>query len=388
MSPIEIGAPTAEEVQEATDQEIEALLMDEDGKLTLEGEVVQGFLDFVEWDDLFEDDEFAKHIREREAFIVPIDDGADFEEVEEGTEGAEKIIVQEIDGETLAAIVDEDDLVSMFGYYVQHLPEDTLEDKARKAVFGALEIDEELAAEIAERGMMPGYSQSEYAKKYGDKKKKKGSAHGSEHGGKYEGDADEAEHGNSLRAMMMKKKKKKPGTMTYGEADEDAALDEGPFKRGAFRKIHKAGGKDQVARMLIAMMKKEVIRRAPGGPGSGYKKGDYKKFPGGYATGTAKGLKKHRAYLKKSKAKVLKAAKKAKKGKRIAGRFAAKAKSKKGAGVLAKKKKGTEKLVASAPAPSGNRLLEGASMAAAVVSHQERAERIARGDSAEKKDDK
>ena len=353
MSPIEIGAPSAEDVQEATDQDIEALLVDENGKPTLEGEVIQGFLDFVEWDGLFEDEEFADHIQEREAFIVPTEDGEDFEEVEEGTDGAEKIVVQEIDGEVLAAVVDEEDLVSMFEYYVTHLPEDTLEDKARKAVFGALEIDEELAAEIAERGMMFG--------KYGkDKKKKKGTA--------YEG----------MHAMMMKKKKKKKGAMSYEDVDE-AELAEGPFKKGSFKKIHKAGGKDQVARMLVAMMKKEVIRRAPGGPGTGYKKGDYKKHPGGYASGTPKGKKKHRAYLGKSKAKVLKAAKKAKKGKRVAGRFSAKAKGKKGAGALAKKKKGKKKLVASAPsAPASTRLLEGASMAAAVVGHQRQAENTAR----------
>ena len=220
MSPIEIGAATAEEVLEATDQEIEALLKDEDGKLTLEGEVIQGFLDFVEWDGLFEDAELADAIQERDAFIIPIEDGEDFEEVEEGTEGAEKIVVQEIDGETLAQLVDEDDLVSMFEFYVQQLPEDTLEDKARKAVFGALVVDEELAAEIAEAGMKAGYSQSEYAMKYG-KKKKKGSAH--------EGDADEA---GAMLQQMMKKKKKKKG-MSYEDID---ALEKAPSRRARSRR--------------------------------------------------------------------------------------------------------------------------------------------------------
>lgn len=325
MSPIEIGVQSEEEIQEATDQEIEALLMDEHGKPTMEAEVISDFLHFVEWDAMFEDDELIDVIHERDAFILSIKDGEDFEEVEEGTEGAEKITVLEIDGEDLVQIVDEDDLLSMFGYYVSQLPEDTLEEKARKAVFGALGVDE--------RGMM-----------FGKKYKKGKSGH-----------------------------KDKKGMMAYEDVDEDE-LEEGPFRKGQFRKIHKAGGKDQVARMLIAMMKKEVIVRAPGGAGTGYKKGDYKKSGAGYPSGTAKGKKKHKAYVKKSKAKIAKAAKKAKKGKRIAARFTAKAKTKKGEA----KKKGKKKLAASAPAPTGTRLLEGAGMAAAVVNYQTQAENTAR----------
>lgn len=99
-------------------------------------------------------------------------------------------------------------------------------------------------------------------------------------------------------------------------------LDE-KFKKGAFRKMHKAGGKDQVARMLVAMMKKGVIKRAPEA-GKGYKGGDYDKNPAGYPSGTSKGKKVWKTYVTgKGKGKVAKAKKKAKKGAKLARRLAA-----------------------------------------------------------------
>ncbi len=343
MSPIEITAPSPEEVQE--EQDVESLLKDEDGKPTLEAEVISDFLNFVEWDDIFDAPELSGHIETAEALTLPTEDGEDFVEVEAGTEGAEKIKVQQIAGDILAQVVDEDDLLAMFQYYLEHLPEDTLEDKARKAVFGVLDV--------GEAGHL-------FKKK---KKKKMGAA--------YEDGADEA--GPILR-MMMKRRKTK-GAMAYeGEDDlEEDELTEQPFKRGAFRKMHKAGAQDQVARMLLALLGKAAIRRAPGGAGTGYKKGDYKKHPAGYGGGTPKGRKKYRAYLQKFKAKITKAAKKAKKAKRIAGRFAAKAKAKKGA--MAKKKKklvahapGSDKPLVASPAQiPGTTVSEGASLAGAVL---------------------
>jgi len=144
------------------------------------------------------------------------------------------------------------------------------------------------------------------------------------------------------------------------EIDEDD-LDE-RFKKGDFRKIHKAGGKDQVARMLIAMMKKEVINRADKA-GTGYKGGDYKKNPAGYSTGTAKGKKKVKMYKKKFAAKIAQTAKKAKKAIKIAGK-----KGKAGA-----KGGGKKQIAASVEGPAatplqeGTRLSEGASIAAATL---------------------
>lgn len=349
MSPIEITAPSPEEVLD--EQDVESLLQDEDGKPTLEAEVIGDFLNFIEWDSVFDAPELADHIETVDVLTLPIEDGEDFVEVEAGTEGAEKIKVQQIAGDILAQVVDEDDLLAMFQYYLEHLPEDTLEDKARKAIFGVLDVGE-----------------AKHLFKKKKKKKMMGMAYEDE-------DDDDPEEAGPI-FQMMKKRKKKKGMMRYeGEdgVDEDDELTEQPFRKGSFRKIHKAGGKDQVARMLIAMMGKEAIRRAPGGAGTGYKKGDYKKHPAGYGGGTPKGRKRYRAYLKKFKAKITKAAKRAKKGARIAGRFAAKAKVKKGA--MAKKKK---KLVAHAPASGkplmasaaqkpGTTITEGAALAGAVL---------------------
>ena len=341
MSPIEITAPTASEVAD-DEVDVESILYNEDKSLTLEGEVVSEFLNFVQWDEVFDDPEMAEHIKRVDAFILPTEDGEDFAEVEEGTKDAEKVKLEQIDGEILAQVIDEDDLLVMFEYYLKSLPETTLEDKARKAVFGALDVDEEDLDELM----------------HGGKKKKK-----KKMGMTYEGDdGEDVDEAGAMFQMMLKKKGKKKSMHKY--EDEDG-LDEGPFKKGSFRKIHKAGGKDLVARMLIAMLSKEAVRRAPGGPGTGYKGGDYKKAKG-YAPGTASGQKRYRAYVRKHKAAIEKTKKATKKASKIGKRFAAKAKVKKG--VKAKKKK--KKLAASAPAPSTPVLSEGAALASKVVAVQ------------------
>lgn len=145
----------------------------------------------------------------------------------------------------------------------------------------------------------------------------------------------------------------------------------GPFKKGDFRKMHKAGAADQVMRMLLAMINKESIRRV--GKGTGYKKGDYKKHPAGYAGGTPSGIKKWRKYRKQKAAKIKKAAKKAKKAKAVISRKKGvkKAAPKKGAAKkLAKKgaQKGKRTVAASQEAtPKRRRLLEGADLAGAIA---------------------
>ena len=288
MSPIIINAPQTEDEQV---EDVNTILFDEDGKLTLEGEVVRDFLDFVDWGDVMDSEGAQEHLEEEEILAIVEDgDDGDFWEVDEKEEGAAPITVVKLDGEIAAQLVDEDDLAAMFDYYVQNLPEATLEEKLRKAAFGHFEIEE---SELTE--------------------------------------------------------------------DEQTALDEGPFKKGSFRKIRKAGGKDQVTRMLLAMLNKESIKRVP--KGKGYKKGDYKKHPAGYAEGTPTGIKKWRTYVKKKKSSIEKAAKKAKKGKRIASKFAAKAKSKPGG----KAKKKGKKLTASTEPSTTPVLSEGAAMAGSIV---------------------
>jgi hypothetical protein len=279
MSPIIISREAAEV------EEVDSLLVGKDGKPTVEAEVIREFLEFVDWHDIFDSEEAKPYVETSTVLALDEEDGDDFVEVEEGTEGAQKLEVETLSGEVVAQLVDEDDLLAMFEHYVAAMPEDTLEDKVRKAAF--VDIGED-------------------------------------------------------------------------------AVDEAPFKKGAFRKMHKAGGGPQVKRMLMAMMNKEAIRRVP--KKSGYLKGDYKKDPAGYGGGTAKGVKRWRTYLAKSKAKSAQAAKKAAKGKRVQAKFVAKAKGKPGAKVTVKKGApvGKKKLTASQEVSPSN-LTEGASMAGSIL---------------------
>lgn len=156
------------------------------------------------------------------------------------------------------------------------------------------------------------------------------------------------------------------------EEEPEGGVDEakGPFKKGSFRKIHKAGGATQVNRMLGAMMNKVSIKRAKA-PGKGYKKGDYTKAAG-YAPGTGSGIKKWKAYKSKKAADLAKQAKKAKKGAKIAGKKAGykAAPKKKGAKQLKKKAKAgaKKKLSASEETPNkGTRLNESTRLAAGML---------------------
>jgi len=285
MSPVVIGG-SKEKVDEV---DVEQLLVNEEGEPSIEAQVIEAFLDDVEYspliDEMLADEDTRELVKVSEVHAKPLKgvEGALIvcEEGEEDDEDASLYLLFEVKGSDMAEIIDVDDLYAMFDYHLrEELPEETLEDKIKKAVFGVIDIDED---ELDER-----------------------------------------------------------------------------FKKGDFRKIHKAGGKDQVARMLIAMMKKEVIQRADS-PGTGYKGGDYKKQPAGYSTGTPKGKKKYRLYKKKFAAKIKKAAVKAKKAIKIAG---------KKAGAKGKKKKagGKKKVAASVEAPAaGTVLSEGASLAGKVL---------------------
>ncbi|KKL90914.1 hypothetical protein LCGC14_1899950, partial [marine sediment metagenome] len=259
--------------EQGSDQtvEVEGLLFKEDGSLTLEGEICGTFLDDVDFTAIFDDPEVraAELVTSEEKWFV-VKDG-ELIEAKEGDEGAELYTIESLDPEILAQVLDDEDLVAMFEYFVTNeMPNETLEDKARLAA-----------------------------------------------------------------AMQL-----------LGIEEDDVDEAKGPFKKGTFKKMHAAGAKDQVARMLIAMLKKESIKRAA--KGKGYKGGDYKKAKG-YAGGTPAGIKKWQAYRKKKAGAIAKAAKKAKKGKKVAGRFAKKAGAKKGAAKkLAKKGAGEGKRAVSA----------------------------------------
>jgi hypothetical protein len=283
--PVVIGG-SKERVEEV---DVEQLLVNEDGEPSIEAQVIEEFLGDVEWspliDELLADEETRSLVKVSEVYAKPLKgvEGALVvcEDDEKDDEDVSLYLLFEVKGKDMAEVVDVDDLYTMFDYFLrEELPEETLEDKIKKAVFGVIDLDEE--------------------------------------------DLDER------------------------------------FKKGDFRKMHKAGAKDQVARMLIAMMKKEVINRADS-PGTGYKGGDYKKNPAGYSTGTPKGKKKYRIYKKKFAAKIKKAAVKAKKAIKIAGRKA-------GGGGAPKKGGGKKQVAASTEAPeAGTVISEGASLAGKVL---------------------
>lgn len=264
---------TTEDV--GTDEQSVAALLEQDGKPTLQAEVLERFLSDVDFDDVFEamlaDDEAKEFVTVEEKYGKWDAELACWIECEEGDEGAELIPVQTIDPEVAEHFVDLNDLAEMFDFYMMNEHNDeTMQGKLEASIFG--------------------YSQIE---------------------------------------------------MT-----EDGIDEKGPFKKGDFRKIHKQqGGPEIVNRMLGAMLNKEAIQRAPGGPSTGYKKGDYAKNPAGYGAGTSKGLKKWAKYKKSKAAAVAKSAKKTKKkvsvgGKKIGG-VKKKAKAKKGA-AAAKKAKGAK----------------------------------------------
>jgi len=171
-------------------------------------------------------------------------------------------------------------------------------------------------------------------------------------------------------------------------ARELAGLDEaGPFKKGAFRKMHAQGGASQVNRMLGAMIAKGAIKRAkasgPGTPrkdgpgftnqggvkGAGYKGGDYQKAPPGYGGGTAPRIAIWQRYKKGKKTKLVAVSKKAsvKKGAKIAAKFAKKVSAKKGAAskLAVGKKKAT---ISASASPSDKPVLsEGAVLSSKML---------------------
>jgi hypothetical protein len=226
-------------------------LFTENDEPTLEAEVIVGFLDELDWDAVMEDEDVKEFVEKEEGFYK-FDENGEPVACGEKDEGAVALAIESLDGSLAWQFADTDDLIEMFKHYVSNLPESTLEEKARKAVFAEL-------------------------------------------------------------------------------VSEEALDEKGPFKKGAFRKMHAAGGKEQVNRMLGAMMAKGAIKKAgsagtkylqtgvtaKGGTkaGSGYAGGDYVK-DSGYAPGTGSGRKRWMSYKGKKAAELSKEAKKARKAKK------------------------------------------------------------------------
>lgn len=283
---------TAED--DAVELDVLALLFEEDGSLTFEGQVIADFLEFVDWSPVLEailqtlpEEEIDQSIAAVEGYAR--DDDGRWVECNEDDEGAEPVLFLQAHPETLLETLGEEgwvDLVGMFDHYVENLPESTLNERARKRAIEAWLQVERLSEE------------------------------------------DEEAAWDALEPLL----EAKPSRI---------------WKRGDFSKMRNgkppstAAGKKAfknyknpvklVQRMLGAMIDKVVTKnKAFAGKGAisrvddpedGYKASGsvgpatYKRAPGGYATGTAGGVAKYRKYAKKKKQALAKKKKQLTKGK-------------------------------------------------------------------------
>lgn len=78
----------------------------------------------------------------QQVYTVEAEQHADGTELVDVPEGLGVYVIETVPGAVVAEHVDADDLVAMLPYFIDELPEDTLEDRARKALFADLtEID-------------------------------------------------------------------------------------------------------------------------------------------------------------------------------------------------------------------------------------------------------
>jgi hypothetical protein len=182
-------------------QEDELSLHDSAGNLTLEGRVVEAFMNELDFSGFLDDPELSEFV-DGYLSIGTLNESGEIDEDEEADAEADSTVaieVEEMDGEVAACFLDEDDVYAMFTHWAQSLPETTVEEKLLK----------ETALNIA------GIDEDE------------------------DDELDEAKKG----------KKKASGPRH-------------PFERGEFKKIRKGkGGKMKVNRMLGAMLAKGVIKR-------------------------------------------------------------------------------------------------------------------------------
>lgn len=123
-------------------------LLTTNGELTLEAETVSDFLTHADFSAVFAHPAVAENISTIEdgkiAFGKNVDQEAhraamSMDESDDGDEGAWQVISLE----DALRVIDENDLEQMFLHYVDSLPEDTLEDRARRAaIANAYGLDE------------------------------------------------------------------------------------------------------------------------------------------------------------------------------------------------------------------------------------------------------
>lgn len=126
--PIELLNPSA---VAGTDEDVSARLVGLGGQPTLEAQVMEQFIDELDFDDFMADADVSEFIQ-ADTIHCRVNDDGDAVECDEGDPGAYALDVETVDGAVLVEFVDADDLYAMFSHYVQTcLPEDTMEDVLR-----------------------------------------------------------------------------------------------------------------------------------------------------------------------------------------------------------------------------------------------------------------
>lgn len=389
--PVELHAPKAKKEESVTAPDIQALLSNKDGTLTAEAEVIKGFIETVDFSEVFESEDVKEAVETESSMGYLVsesdeiaekaakgdddededdeDDEKDDEEDEEDEEKKKEESSRDIDG----TVFGEGEIPPQFKKYIKKKKGGKDDDEDKK------DDDEDEDDEKDEA------AQSAAAKKdnigdddeYPDEKEKK------------KGDDDEDEADESVYGPFPIVVETLPGAVVAAAVDEDDlfemfkfyvsemplegleqkaraasivqyfdedTMNEAVFSKGEFRKIYhgKAStpngqrGPEIVKRMMLAMMHKQAIKRTKASPvptsskttagpagsgkkGSGYKGGGYTKAI--YGKGTPGGWKKIAKYRGTNKTKIEKEAKKGK------GYLKAQAKLKAKAAATATKKK-------------------------------------------------
>lgn len=131
-----------------TDEQSVAALLEQDGKPTLQAEVLSRFLDEVDFDPVFDamlEDEEAREFVETKEGYAKFDSELDcWVECDEDDEDATLVLIQTIDPEVAEHFVDLNDLAEMFDFYMTNEHNtDTLQGRLEATVLGYESMDED-----------------------------------------------------------------------------------------------------------------------------------------------------------------------------------------------------------------------------------------------------
>jgi hypothetical protein len=129
-------------------------LVDENGEPTAEAQILEAFLDGVDFSPIFDMPELQDHIEEVAGYVREVD--GELELCEKDDDGAEEATLDFISGEDLADVIDEEDLYGMFAYWANHLPEESLEERTWASVALSM-LDEGDVLDEKKKTYKPGY---------------------------------------------------------------------------------------------------------------------------------------------------------------------------------------------------------------------------------------